>query len=88
MTKENRDRKELDPEQLRKLAAEIADQIVTGAASDLPIAEILAATRKCPEGNVCCFNRFKCKGDLNFWCTLNFRCSGGFIGSDPHEVGS
>lgn len=80
MTREPQDREELDPDELRQLAARIADRIVTGGDLDRPLAEILAAARKCPEGHLCCFNGYKCF-PAAFFCPQNFRCAGGFIGT-------
>ena len=68
-----------DPEDLRRLASDIAKEIFSGDAADLRLDELLAARRKCPSGRLCCFNGYTCH--FVFYCVPRFRCSGGFTGS-------
>jgi hypothetical protein len=65
---------ELAPEELRKLAADVADWIVNGEVPEPRLEELLAARLKCPPKTLCCFNGYKC---ADFWCEGGFQCTNG-----------
>lgn len=78
MTGEAHDTEKLDHEELRKLAADIADWIVNGDMPEPRIEELLAARRVCPPNKLCCFGGYKCTAP--FFCDRYFGCINAFSG--------
>jgi hypothetical protein len=70
--------KKYDSEPLEQLAHEIAEDLVTQIteqeSGDGPA---VFEKRQCPEGQLCCFKNYTCKGGM-YTCDGVFRCSNGF----------
>jgi hypothetical protein len=78
MTGEPHGHKEQDQEDIRKLAAHLADLIVNSDVPELRLDEFLAARRVCEPGTLCCFDGYKCT--VPFFCDVSFRCVGTYTG--------
>jgi hypothetical protein len=76
METERPERQERDPDEIRALAADIAEQILSGGLPQL-LDALRVAARRCPEGQLCCFQGYQCI-PASFHCPQRFRCAGGY----------
>ncbi len=70
---------QLTADRLKEMATRIAEYIVRDESLAVLVSLELAASAKCPEGELCCKKGYICGPDM-FYCYPIFTCTRSFLG--------